>query len=200
MAHGAMPDKGANPLTALARATAALTDLQQRLQTELGPYEHLGEIWITPTYVAGGSIEQLNVIPADAAMAVDIRTTPAVDHPRLLAEIGDLLAESTAGTGVLLELTVIDDRPSTDTPTDSPVVRALALAHEHVTGQPAVYGGVPGTTDGTILWRDGGLDSVVYGPGGKWIAHQIDEFVEVSEIIQATGVFAHAAHAFLTDG
>ena len=48
-----------------------------------------------------------------------------------------------------------------------------------------------------FLWRDGGLDSVVYGPGGKWIAHQVDEFVEVAEIIQATEVFANAALAFL---
>ncbi len=35
-----------------------------------------------------------------------------------------------------------------------------------VTGSPARYGGVPGTTDGTILARDAGLATVVYGPGG----------------------------------
>ncbi len=145
-------------------------------------------------------MQQLNVIPADATLALDIRTTPAVDHPRLLEQVGRLLKGVSASTGVAMEMTVVDDRPSTSTPTDSPVVRALAAAHEHVYGQPAVYGGVPGTTDGTILNRDGGLDSVVYGPGDKWIAHQVDEFVEVSEIIQATRVFAHAARSFLHDG
>ena len=59
---------------------------------------------------------------------------------------------------------------------------ALAAAHEAVTGEPARYGGVPGATDGTILTRDAGLATVVYGPGGKWIAHQADEFVEVADI------------------
>ncbi len=197
MAHGAMPDKGANPITVLTHATVGLTDLQQRLQKELGPHEHLGKISITPTYLEGGTIEQLNVIPADAILGIDIRTTPAVDHPTLLADVNRILDESSAATGVTLELTIIDDRPSADTPLDSRVVKALVAGHEAVTGQPAVFGGVPGTTDGTILWRDGGLDSVVYGPGGKWIAHQVDEFVEVAEIIQATEVFAQAALAFL---
>ena len=197
MAHGAMPDKGANPITVLTQATVALTDLQQRLQEELGLHEHLGKMSITPTYLEGGTIEQLNVIPADAILGIDIRTTPAVDHPILLAEVNRILDESSAATGVTLDLTIIDDRPSADTPLDSKVVQALVVGHEKVTGESAVFGGVPGTTDGTILWRDGGLDSVVYGPGGKWIAHQVDEFVEVAEIIQSTEVFAHAALAFL---
>ena len=56
-----------------------------------------------------------------------------------------------AATGVTLELTIIDDRPSADTPLDSKVVQALVVGHEKVTGEPAVFGGVPGTTDGTIL-------------------------------------------------
>lgn len=197
MAHGAMPDKGANPVSALGHAATGLAQLQERLQTEFGPYEHLGEIWVTPTYIGGGSIAQINVIPADAVMAVDIRTTPKVDHVTLLADIESLLAEVTSASEVRLELTVIDDRPSSHTPLDSKVVRALVAGHEKVTGEPAVFGGVPGTTDGTILWRDGGLDSVVYGPGGKWIAHQVDEYVEVADIIQATEVFAHTALAFL---
>ncbi len=60
-----------------------------------------------------------------------------------------------------------------------------------------VFGGVPGSTDGTILTRDAGLDTVVYGPGGKWIAHQADEFVEVADILRCARVFAVAASRFL---
>jgi succinyl-diaminopimelate desuccinylase len=32
------------------------------------------------------------------------------------------------------------------------------------------------------------VPSVVYGPGGKWIAHQADEFVEVDEIVRCAEV------------
>lgn len=197
MAHGAMPDKGANPLAALIGCGAALADVERGLHITFGSYEHLGKIWMTPTFMTGGSISQLNVIPADAVMTLDVRTTPAIDHVDLLNTIRAVLEDVAVRTGVELVLTVIDDRPPANTPVDSPVVQALASAHESVTGNPAVFGGVPGTTDGTILWRDGGLDSVVYGPGGKWIAHQVDEYVEVDEIVTYTEVFAAAALNFL---
>jgi succinyl-diaminopimelate desuccinylase len=78
------------------------------------------------------------------------------------------------------------------------VVQALMAAHEAVTGSPAVLGGVPGATDGTILTRDAGLATVVYGPGGKWIAHQADEYVEVSAVVSAAHVYAETARRFLT--
>jgi succinyl-diaminopimelate desuccinylase len=73
----------------------------------------------------------------------------------------------------------------------------VAEAHTAVTGEAPVYGGVPGTTDGTILWRDAGLPVVVYGPGGKWIAHQKDEFVEIDDLVTSTEVFIEAALRFL---
>jgi len=198
MAHGAMPFKGANPVAALGVVAARLGELQSVLQQEFGEYEHLGHVWLTPTMINGGSIEQLNVIPAEAVMTVDIRTTPAVDHRDLLDRVSAVLGDVVGESGVELTLTVIDDRPSTDTPTSSPVCVALAAAHTSVTGESPVYGGVPGSTDGTILWRDGGLDSVVYGPGDKWIAHQVDEYVELDEIVTYTQVFAKAAVNFLT--
>ncbi len=79
-----------------------------------------------------------------------------------------------------------------------PVVAALAAAHRTVTGEEPVYGGVPGSTDGTVLTHWGGIPSVVYGPGGKWIAHQADEYVEIDEIVRCTRVFAEAARRFLS--
>ena len=74
---------------------------------------------------------------------------------------------------------------------------AVAAAHTAVTGDEPVYGGVPGSTDGTILWRDAGLPVVVYGPGGKWIAHQKDEYVELADLVTSAKVYIEAATRFL---
>ena len=123
---------------------------------------------------------------------------PGVDHTAVVESVRRA-AEAVAGpAGVGVRLEVLDDRPPVDTPLDHPVVVALAAAHEAVTGEPARYGGVPGATDGTILTRDAGLATVVYGPGGKWIAHQADEFVEVADIVTAANVYAETARRFLT--
>ena len=56
---------------------------------------------------------------------------------------------------------------------------------------------MPGATDGTILTRDAGLATVVYGPGGKWIAHQADEYVDVADILTCTRAYIAAARHFL---
>ena len=41
------------------------------------------------------------------------------------------------------------------------------------------------------------MPSVVYGPGGKWIAHQADEFVEVADLVAHADVYVEAADRFL---
>ena len=41
---------------------------------------------------------------------------------------------------------------------------------------------------------------MTYGPGGKWIAHQIDEYVEIDEVVRAAEVYAEAARRFLSVG
>ncbi len=197
MAHGAMPQQGRNPVPVAARLILGLAELEEQLGQRFPPHPDLGPFYLTPTVLAAGTAEQINVIPALATVALDLRTLPGMDHEGLI-EVIELLADRVAAeSGVTARVTVIDDRPPVDTDRDTPVVRALVAAHEAVGETPVVFGGVPGSTDGTILTRDAGLDTVVYGPGGKWIAHQADEYADVSDIVRCTRVFAVAAAGFL---
>jgi succinyl-diaminopimelate desuccinylase len=197
MAHGAMPSHGRNPLPAVARLLAGTAALQDRLQARYGTHEHLGPLYVTPTVVSGGAATQVNVIPGSAEVYFDVRTVPGASHQEIVGAVSELASLACAGSGVTAAVEIIDDRPPVDTPVSHPVVACLAAAHEAVTGSPARYGGVPGTTDGTILSRDGGLATVVYGPGGKWIAHQADEFVSVDEVERCARVYVEAARRFL---
>lgn len=197
MAHGAMPQHARNPLPVAAEFVRRVAEVQDELLHVHGEHEHLGQSYVTPTVVLGGDTDQINVIPARAVVCLDIRTVPGVDHIELNGRITEVAGECGEPAGVTATVEVVDDRPAVDTPISHPMVVALAEAHETVSGAPAVYGGVPGATDGTILTRDAGIPTVVYGPGGKWIAHQADEFVEVAEIVQAAKVYAEAARRFL---
>jgi succinyl-diaminopimelate desuccinylase len=129
---------------------------------------------------------------------IDVRTIPSVDHARLVGEIADLAAEVAGRTGVATAVEVIDDRPPVATDEDGALVRALWDAHAAVAPSAPRLGGVPGATDGTVLTSRGGIPTVVYGPGGKWIAHQADEFVEVDDLVAHAEVYVEAAHRFLT--
>jgi succinyl-diaminopimelate desuccinylase len=200
MAHGAMPQHGINPTPALAAFVEAVGAHEQRLQAEHGDHPTLGAVYLTPTVIQAGDVLQLNVIPERAWLAVDVRTTPVVDHAELVGRLRADAARIAADTGVRLELSVVDDRPSTETAADEAVVRAVVDAHRERLGAEPSLGGVPGATDGTILWRELGIPVVVYGPGGKWIAHQVDEYVEVDEIGTYAEIYADAALRYLDDG
>lgn len=208
MAHGAMPDQGANPIGAISGLLASIAGYQDELQAVHPAHPDLGPVFVTPTVLQAGEIPQLNVIPALASVGLDIRTIPGVDHEHVLKRIAELAAQAVelpdfrnpAGLRVSSKVSVIDDRPAVDTPVDDPVVTALAAAHREESGQPARFGGVPGATDGTILTRDAGIPTVVYGPGGKWIAHQRDEDVEVADIEFCCRVYTGAALRFLGVG
>ena len=78
-----------------------------------------------------------------------------------------------------------------------PLVQAVASAVRHVTGRPPRFGGVPGSTDGTILRMTLGIPIVTLGPGNRLIPHQVDEHVEVSELNEAARIYAASALNFL---
>lgn len=200
MAHGAMPNEGCNPLPVLGRVLGALEAFQAELQAAHEPHPHLGTVYLTPTVVEAGAPPQMNTSPARASLWLDVRTIPGVDHGALVERVRRDCERLALPAGVAASVEVIDDRPPVSTGLDDPVVRHLVDAHEHVHGSPPVLGGVPGTTDGTIFTVYGKVPSVVYGPGGKWIAHQVDEYVHVDEIVRYAEVYAETARRFLAAG
>jgi succinyl-diaminopimelate desuccinylase len=66
-----------------------------------------------------------------------------------------------------------------------------------VTGRSPRYGGVPGSTDGTILRSEAGIPIVTFGPGPREIPHQVDEYVEVAELVEAARCYAVATLRYL---
>jgi succinyl-diaminopimelate desuccinylase len=196
MAHGAMPHQGRNPNPVAAVFLTSLCDAQADLQARHGEHAHLGWPYLTPTVMRAGEPTQMNVIPAHADVWIDVRTVPGVEHAQLVEDVTALAAATADPHGVVTTVEVIDDRPCVDTPASAPVVQALCAAHEAITGAPARLGGVPGATDGTVLTARTGMPTVVYGPGGKWIAHRADEYVEVAAVSQAAEVYVEAAERF----
>lgn len=197
MAHGAMPFQGRNPNRAVGAAIGALATLEAAVQERHGEHPHLGTVWITPTVLRAGEPVQMNVMPAAATMWVDVRTTPSVDHDALIAEVADVVATCAQELGIATAIDVIDDRPSVATSENDALVRAVWDAHAAVSSSPPRLGGVPGATDGTVITSRTGMPSVVYGPGGKWIAHQADEYVDIPDLIAHAEVYVEAADRFL---
>lgn len=194
MAHGAMPEEGYNPLTALAEALIACRKLETQLQREAQPHPLLGKFYLTPTVVHAGRLEQANVMPASAELMLDIRSGPEHDHQEILRRVKSAVTGATAGVpGTSCIVTVIDDRPATETAANDPIVRATIASHRAEFGAEPPLGGVPGSTDGTIFWAANRLPLVTYGPGDTTIPHQADEFVRLDEVVACARVYIGAA-------
>ena len=202
MAHGAMPLTGVNPVYPLARFLTAVQALEEREIARHGRHPHLGQPSITPTVVLspprGAGEPQNNVMPGAAEAVLDFRLIPGQDPALLERQTRQLLEVAVAVDPRLsAELEVVELRNPTETDRGETVVAALAAAVADLTGAEPIYGGAPGSTDGTILNALKGIAIVTCGPGNIHIPHQIDEWVSLDEIRQAARLYALAAVRFL---
>ncbi len=197
-AHGAMPYAGTNPIPWLAKAVLGIQELEQTLQTQVPEHPVLGKPYITPTVITAGSLPQLNVMPAEALLALDIRTIPGLPHHLLHASLKSILERLKREDGCRSSYEIIDDRPWTETPPDASIVSALEQATRIVLARAPRYGGVPGTTDGTFL-HAAGVPIVTVGPGDREIPHQVDEFVRLEDLTLSARLYAAAIMLFLNE-
>lgn len=202
MAHGAISWSGINPNWRMARLIVELEKLEKEEQERLGEDPYLKWPSITPTIlqapVKGDA--QINVIPDHCMMTLDIRTVPQQDHDELLNKINAIIAKlKNDDSDFNVELTILDNRPSTFTEKNHPVVQAVYDAVKEVTGEEPIYNGVPGATDGTFLHMHG-VPIVTIGAGDREIPHQINEYVDIEELAVTTAIFRDVVLRFLKDG
>ena len=199
MAHGAMPLSGVNPVTRAARFVVAVEELEREEILRHGEDPFLGYPSITPTVLLGpeSGEPQINVIPASAYVALDIRTIPAQSHEEIVTRLEDCLAELGAeDPDFEAELEVIEERPPTATDMNDPLIRAMTAAYKELTGREPRYNGVPGATDGTFLHAWANIPIVTTGAGDRTIPHHKDEWVDVDELLTTCRLYAATAMYF----
>jgi succinyl-diaminopimelate desuccinylase len=201
MAHGAMPEAGINPIAALGVLLREAPALERRLRKLCPRTPHLSPPTVTPTTALAPvqGVPQPNVIPSMAHVTLDVRLTPGPDADTVAKEI-DLACQRAMDTcpGTTIEWQALNGfRMATRVDRSEPLVGAMVRAVRQATGRPAKFGGVPGSTDGTILRTTLGIPIVTCGPGDRQIPHQVDEYVEVSELIDAARIYVASALNFL---
>jgi succinyl-diaminopimelate desuccinylase len=216
MSHGAMPLSGLNTAPAVARLIEALHEMELTAIEDTGRDEHLGWPSFTPTVIRAPIVgaPQLNVMPRKAQVLVDIRTVPSQSHQairdgltvfaadvenwvRKHYEEYDRLLKVGRHHDLSVEVEFLTDRPCTMTDISDPVVLSADWATRQVWEGEPVYAGVPGATDGTYLWALKNIPIVTMGAGDRQVAHQVDEWVDLDQLIETAKVYALAALHYL---
>ena len=203
MAHGAMPEAGVNPIAALGAILTRVPALEKWLRKQCERSRYLKPPTVTPTILQGPprgiGAPQSNVIPAVAELTLDVRLTPGIGSEAIQSEIEALCrAAEAAVPGVKLEWEAVNPfRLATKVEKSEALVKAMIHGVRKATGSAPRYGGVPGSTDGTILRMELGIPIVTCGPGNRLIPHQVDEYVETKEVVDAARIYAASALKYL---
>jgi succinyl-diaminopimelate desuccinylase len=216
MSHGAMPLSGLNTAPGIAKLINRLHDLEVTAVKHHGRDENLGWPSFTPTVIqapASGAA-QLNVMPGEARVLVDIRTIPGQSHPAIIDDLAGMAADiqreirqeyrqydkllgQQRKHDLKIKLDLLTDRPCTLTPRNEPVVLAADWATRQVTNREPAYGGVPGATNGTFLWALKNIPIVTMGAGDRQVPHQIDEWVDLDQLVETAKIYALTALHYL---
>lgn len=183
-AHGSRPEQGVDAIRHAALYVSALDryveDLRMRPKHPL-----LGHGSLHAGTIEGGTVP--SVYPDRCDVQLECRTLPGTpatsaveDMQRVLEELGAREPALDASLEVTLE------RPGTEVPADSELVRRLLRAGGAHGLSPRVEG-MTAWVDAALL-NESGTPAVCFGPGDTQQAHTADEWIETREIVTCANV------------
>ena len=176
-AHGSTPHLGVN---ALYKAAQVVRKLETYRFARTGSVE-LGAPSLSVGTLRGG--HNVNMVPDEAVLEVDVRTLPAQRHAALLTEMRRFL-----GPEVQVE-PMIDLQGLFTDPGDPWVIEVFDLIKER-TGERPVPRGAPYFTDASYLSPAyGGVPTIILGPGDAELAHQTDESCSIARLEQSVELY-----------
>lgn len=192
-AHGSMPHLGVN-------AIAHMSRLLEALQAADIPYEThplLGDFTMNIATIEGGV--KTNVVPDACRVTIDTRTVIGQDHQQILDTVRQLIDRLCADDPTLhIEVRSINERIPLDIPFDDPYVQTFVRQRDLVTGDTSVPTAATFATDGSVFVPAYDAPMVICGPGLPEKAHQPNEYVEISRLIESARIYTLAALDLLT--
>ena len=174
-AHSSQPELGRNAIAEMARVVSALegpyaSELRSRRHPLLGPAT------VNVGTIHGG--RQPNIVPDHCEIRVDRRTIPGEKDARVIRELKKFLRDQ----GCAAAVRDWKGLPSLALETDHrlPLVRQLMKT----TGQRRPKGGRYFSDAGVLA--QGGIPSVLFGPGDIAQAHTVDEYIAIQQLETAT--------------
>ena len=183
-AHGSMPERGVNAVVKAARAVLKLAEV--RFDVPSDPL--LGAPTLNVGTFSGGL--NVNSVPDEAVIGIDLRTIPAQKHAQVRAQLAALL-------GPEVDLLPVVDLEGIRTEESDPFVQRVLESVAAATGEKPSPGSATYFTDASVLTPAyGGVPTVVLGPGEMALCHQTDEWCSASRIEQAVDAYLRIARAW----
>lgn len=194
-AHTSVATEGINAIEGIADVVKALAMVNHKLSARPGGHPENGSL--TVSLINGGT--GINIVPERCTIAYDRRTTPGQTSVDALAEI-DAALDRVRTTDPVPGITLKRATPMLDsaplfTPVDTAIVRIASATNTSLGLDPnparAPYG-----SDASILQHEGGVPTIIYGPGNIAQAHSVDEYVTLDQVRGAAAFYTQIARRF----
>ncbi len=187
VAHTSRPEDGINAISKMAKVVEAIDDLHVSLRKRTHPLT--GSASACVSMIEGGT--QPNLIPDSCTALLDRRMTPGEDEAEALGELEtlfDSLRVSDRDLDVRIEQLQATTGGPSEVDAESEIVKRVSEAASGVLGATPALKGLGGACDMVHL-VNAGVQTVVFGPGNPTLAHQVDEFIEVDELVKCSQVY-----------
>jgi succinyl-diaminopimelate desuccinylase len=172
-AHGSMPQHGDNAVYKIARAALSL----QAFDFHCPAHPQMGRPTLNVGLISGGL--NVNSVPDAAELTIDIRSVAGQSHAAVQQAV-----QQAVGDEITLEI-MIDLPPVYTSPESAWVQRVMQLCDSTQTPGTVTY-----FTDAAALLAPlGNPPTLILGPGETHLAHQTDEYCEVSRIEEAYDLY-----------
>jgi len=176
-AHGSMPERGDNAVYKAARAITAL----ENFRFDNPPHELMGQATLNVGTVRGGL--NINSVPDEAAIEIDIRSVPTSRHDAIRAALQKQL-----GGEVDLE-TIIDLEAVYSEPDQAWIQRLFDITQPYLGARPEPKVATYFTDAAALTPAYGNPPTVILGPGEPQMAHQTDEYCVIDRVTSSVSLY-----------
>jgi succinyl-diaminopimelate desuccinylase len=180
-AHGSMPEKGVNAVFKAARAVGIL----EKFRFTNPPHPLMGQATLNVGTIRGGL--NINSVPDEAVIGVDIRTIPGIKHAQLRAELIRQL-----GPEVELE-TILDLESVYTAPAHPWIQEVFEIMQPFLGNRPEPRVATYFTDAAALNVAYDTPPTVILGPGEAQMAHQTNEYCVVDRVTESVAAYEEIA-------
>jgi succinyl-diaminopimelate desuccinylase len=186
-AHASAPQEGVNAIYKMAKAVIKLEEIAEKYLQQERTHPILGRPTLNVGIIRGGIKD--NIVPDSCEITIDRRLLPGETWHEVEKEFrGELEKLSREDPNFKYELKLYHAHNAAETPSTHPFVKLAKNAVKDVLGRESTVEGFVATTEMSHL-VEAGIPSIILGCGDLKVAHTINEYVPVQQIIDATKIY-----------
>ncbi|NHJ32419.1 MAG: M20 family metallopeptidase [Asgard group archaeon] len=180
-AHGSMPEEGKNAIEGVCVGIKALKEVIPPTQHNL-----LGQTTLNVGMINGGV--KINVVPDECYIDCDFRLIPEINKDEFDLSVAELMKKLSNEQECQYSHDILHTIPAIGTNQDELIIKGLLKWSKQIANPPENPIGLTYGTDAAALIPPDDIPFAIIGGGSPSVLHQANEYVHLSDLIDASKI------------